>query len=80
MHYLCSLQQPQAFPSYLLSRLPGFELIGGWRWRTSFWDDEEGFHAPVPAVCSCIFKSHGFSNDQKLVSSWSPAILQEFHL
>lgn len=54
-------------------------LVGG-DGEPLLWDDEEGFHPAVPAVCSCIFKSLGFSNDQKLISSWSQPILQQFHL
>lgn len=54
-------------------------LVGG-DGEPLLWDDEEGFHPAVPAVCSCIFKSLGFSNDQKLISSWSQTILQQFHL
>lgn len=37
---LSPFQQSSFFPSYLLSRLHGFELLKGWSWGISIWDGE----------------------------------------
>lgn len=57
-----SLSLPAAFffPSYLLFRLHGFELLKGWRWEISIWDGEVASPPAVQALCAlAIFQSHG---------------------